>query len=230
MIVTVKEKTTHSAAAPPQRIIRHPEFAKRLDSACDGHGHCPPKHKGRQTWVMRELKSRFKEAVTPETVRKWFAGEAMPRPDKTAMLAELLQVDVAWLQIGVAPEMAPRERKVRNAEVDGTVNAVAGFIRMDGGNVAFPDKPGTIDMHAIIRGAKYDFHISTADAQGHFHVPVEHEDLIVLGVVRRDGFCVDIYELPADMIQEHGSRRGGSIEVAVPMKALRKVENFSNRL
>jgi len=222
-MIAVKEK-------PATKVIRHPEFAKRLDSACDSVGQCPPKHKGRQNWVMRELKSRFKEEVTPETVRKWFAGEAMPRPDKTAMLAELLMVDVAWLQIGVDPDMAPRDRKARNAVADGAVNAVAGFIQMDGGHPAFPKEDGPVDLHAIIRGAKYDFHISTADADGHFHVPVDNEELIVLGVARGDGFCLEIYELMPDVIEKHGNRRGGSIEVAVPTKKLRRVESFSNRL
>lgn len=227
-MVAVKEKPI-STAAPP-RIIRHPEFAKRLDSACDNNGHCPPKHKGRQTWVRRELHNRFEEDVTPETVRKWFSGEAMPRPDKTAMLAEILQVDVAWLQIGVDPDLAPRDRKVRNAVVNGAVNAVAGFIQMDGGHPAFPEKEGSVDLHAIIRGAKYDFHVSTADDAGHFHVPVDHEDMIVLGAVRGEGFCLEIYELTPDVIEKHGNRRGGSIGVAVPTKKLRRVESFSNRL
>jgi len=163
-------------------------------------------------------------------VRKWFAGEAMPRPDKTALLAELLMVDVAWLQIGVDPDMAPRDRKIRNAQADGAVNAVAGFIQMDGGHPAFPKESGAVDLHAIIRGAKYDFHISTADAAGHFHVPLENEELIVLGVKRAEGFCMDIYELTPDLIEAHGVRRGGSIEVAVPPKELRRVESFSNRL
>jgi len=61
------------------KVIRHPEFAKRLDSACDSVSHCPPKHKGRQSWVMRELKSRFKEEVTPETraqVVRWRGNAA----------------------------------------------------------------------------------------------------------------------------------------------------------
>lgn len=226
-MIAVKEKP---ATTTPPKVIRHPEFAKRLDSACDSIGHCPPKHKGRQSWVMRELKTRFKEEVTPETVRKWFAGEAMPRPDKTALLAEMLMVDVAWLQIGVDPDMTPRDRKARNAVADGAVNAVAGFIQMDGGHPAFPKGGHPVDLHAIIRGAKYDFHICTADADGHFHVPVDNEELIVLGVTRGEGFCLEIYELTPDVIEKHGNRRGGSIEVTVPTKKLRRVESFSNRL
>ena len=77
----------------PERIIRDPEFGRRLDSACDANGICPPLHKGRLTWVQHELKRHFKEDVSVETVRKWFAGEAKPRADKVAKLAELLRTD-----------------------------------------------------------------------------------------------------------------------------------------
>lgn len=219
---------TRPVAAPPRKI-RSPEFAKRLESACDGNGLCPPMHKGRLTWVQRELSSRFKEDVSVETVRKWFAGEAQPRRDKTVMLAELLQVDVTWLEMGIDLDLAPRERKIRNATADGVVNLVAGLIQMDGGHPAFPDSAGPVDLHAIIRGAKYDLRIAAANEAGVFHVPVDYEGCIVLGVVKH-GFSVEIYEIGDEMIERNGNRRGGSIEVAVSTKKLKRVESFRDRL
>lgn len=111
-MVAVKKQTS----VTPERVIRDPEFARRLNSSCDASGMCPPLHKGRLTWVQAELKSRFKEDVSVETVRKWFAGEAKPRPDKVAMLAELLQVDMSWLSLGVDKGLAPREMKARGAK------------------------------------------------------------------------------------------------------------------
>jgi hypothetical protein len=170
-----------------------------------------------------------------ESVRKWFAGEAKPRPDKTKLLAELLQVDVGWLQIGIDPGMAPRERKIRNATVDGAVNMIAGFIQMDGGFPAFPtesDKRAqadNIDIHAIIRGAKYDFHIALANDDGSFTIPTKHEGVIVLGVVR-DGFLVEVFEISPEAIEEHGRKHGGSIEVVVPTEKLKRIESFANRI
>lgn len=215
--------------ASPSRIIRDPEFAKRLESAADGHNLCPPMHKGRLTWIKAELTKRFKEDVSVETVRKWFAGGAKPRPEKTAMLAELLQVDVSWLHMGTDNNVGPRERKVRNAMADGAVNLVAGLIQMDGGHPAFPTEPGVVDLHAIIKGAKYDLHVSLADADGHFHVPAEYTDTIVLGVVKH-GFGIEIYELTEDVIRDHGERRGAGYEVAVSTKKLKRIESFATRL
>lgn len=210
---------------PTERLIRDAEFARRLQSACEGHAHCPGMHHGRLTWIVRELKSRFDVTVSVESVRKWFAGEAKPRPDKTKMVAELLGVDVGWLQIGIDPALAPRERKIRNAMVDGAVNMVAGFIQMDGGFPAFPDTEGTIDIHAIIRGRKYDFHVALADESGRFAVPSDHEGVTVLGILRK-GFCADVFLIPAEVIDQ-GRRHGGSIEVAVPVETLRRVETFA---
>lgn len=213
----------------PPRLIRDPEFAKRIESAANGHNLCPAMHSGRLTWVQRELKSRFGEEISVETVRKWFAGEAKPRPEKTAMLAELFQVDVAWLQIGVQADLTPRERKQRSDMAEGAVNLVAGLIQMDGGHPAFPDTTGTVDLHAIIRGAKYDLVIRLADESGGFSVPVDHTDTIVLGVVKQ-GFAVEVYEIPEDVIERDGVRRGGSIEVKVPLKKLRRIDTFTQRL
>lgn len=212
------------------RLIRDPAFASRLESACDGHRLCPPMHKGRLTWVQRELESRFNEQVSIETVRKWLAGEAKPRPAKTALLAELLQVDVAWLQIGVDRSLSPRERKVRDATADGAVNLVTGLIQMDGGNVAFPATGGVVDIHAIIRGAKYDFHVSPVASDGAFHVPVvDHDDVVLLGLVK-NGFSVSLYEISPEDVEDHGERQGGSITVRVPTKKLKRIDSFAKRL
>lgn len=220
--------------APVPRVIREADFAKRLDQACDAHSLIPPKHSGRQSWIVRELAKRFNVDVSPETARKWFAGEAKPRPDKLAALAQLLEVDVAWLTLGVAPDLDPRERKVRNAMADGAVNLVAGLIQMDGGHPAFPQSgEGHVDLHAIIRGAKYDLHVSLGDEQGkdiRFVVPPTYENLIVLGVVKR-GFQIEIFEITPEVIA-NGERHGGSIEVVVDQveARLRKIESFRNRL
>jgi len=227
------------AEVTPPRVIRDPEFAKRLSQACDGYTHVPPLHSGRLTWVQRELLSRFKEDVSVETVRKWFAGEAKPRPDKLAKLAQLLEVDVAWLSLGINPDLEPRERKARNAMADGAVNLVAGLIQMDGGYPAFPEEgdkaaqKNHVDLHAIIRGAKYDIHVSLGELDGRnirFVVPTTYESVLVLGVVKR-GFKIEIFEITPEVIAASGERRGGSIEVILDEveARLRKIESFKSR-
>lgn len=213
------------------RPIRDPAFARRLEQAADLHPHCPPKHRGRLDWVRERLAEKG-ETVSNETVRKWFAGEAKPRPDKGALLAEIMQVDVAWLQMGIDVQFTPREKKVRNALAEGAVNVVAGLIEMDGGHPAFPEEDGPVDLHAIIKGAKYDLHVSAGERDGkmlRFVVPSIRENVIVLGLVR-DGLALEIYEIAEDVIEKHGNIRGASTDVSAPPSKLRPIRGFSERL
>jgi hypothetical protein len=223
-------ESSRNEVAVVERIIRDPEFAKRITGACDSNPHCPPLHKGRLTWIQSELKRHFKQRVSVETVRKWFAGEAKARPDKVAMLAELLQVDVSWLSLGIDKGLAPRELRARGREIDGAVNIVAGLIEMDGGHAAFAsdaEQKRGIDLHAIIKGAKYDFHVAV-DEGGVFRVPTKHEELVVLGVSKQ-ALCVEIFEIPEDVI-EQGANRGGIVEVDVTASGLKPVRGFTQRL
>lgn len=247
--MTVATKTRPKARQPvappetpaaPERVIRDPLFARRLEQACESHPHVPPLHSGRQTWIQRELLSRFNEEISVETVRKWLAGEARPIQARMGKLAQLLEVDVAWLSLGIDPALEPRERRARNAMADGAVNLVAGLIQMHGGHPAFPDEADTlaqkhnVDLHAIIRGGKYDIHVSLGEEDGdrlRFTVPTTHEFVVVLGVVLR-GFAVEIFEITPELIEAAGQRRGGSITVAVKPgdHGLRRIESFRSRL
>lgn len=219
------------AKPTPERIIRDPEFGRRLNSACDAHPQCPPLHKGRLTWVQQELRTRFKEEVSVETVRKWMSGEAKPRPEKVSMLAEILQVDMSWLSLGVDKGLAPREMKARSREIEGAVNAVAGFIEMDGSHAAFAseaDQKRGVDLHAIIKGAKYDLHVAVYE-DGMFRVPPKRDGVVVLGCVK-NGFSLSVYELSDAVIEKNGTNRGGMVEVKVQPSRLSKVESFAQRL
>lgn len=219
------------------RIIRDAAFAKRFEQACDAHSQVPAKHSGRLTWIQRQLETKFKEKVSVETVRKWFAGEAKPRPEKMEKLAQLLEVDMVWLSLGVDDGLQPRERRARNAMADGAVNVVAGLIQMDGGYPAFPeptDKKAVekhVDLHSIIKGAKYDFHVSVGETNGkkvRFVVPSLLDNVIVLGIVKT-GFAFEILELTGEIIGQ-GDRRGGSIEIVVDQDKLPKIADFRSRL
>jgi transcriptional regulator with XRE-family HTH domain len=223
----------------PQRIIRDPEFARRLETACDAHPHAPEKHFGRIRWLQEQL-MKLAEEVSPETVRKWLAGEARPRVVKMEKLAQALQVDPAWLAMGIDPVLQPRERRARNAMADGAVNVVAGFIQMDGGYPAFPEEKdrkaqeNAVDLIAIIKGASYNFHVTLGERDGReatFVVPSRRgENVVVLGVVRDTAFRIQVYELTSDLINTIGENRGGSIEIVADISELRKVDNFRDRL
>lgn len=221
----------------PRRVkkVEHKAFAQRMAQACDGNTSVPPPNFGRLQWFVDQLQERFDLATTPETVRKWFAGEAFPRPKTLHMLAEILQVDEAWFSLGHAPDIEPRQQKLRNAEADGVVNVVAGFIQMCGSNPAFPeasDKRATrehIDIYAIIRGAQYAFHVALATETPdgmRFTIPVGAAETFVVGVIRTDDLECQFYEIP---VLTEGRRKGGAIEV-VGTEGLTRIRTFAERL
>lgn len=234
-----RKPQSQAVDTPNLRVIRDPAFAKRLESACDAHPHAPEKHRGRLAWLKDQM-AKHKVKISYETARKWFAGEARARPGKMEVLAQILQVDPAWLAMGIDPEFQPHERKVRNAMADASVNLIAGFIQMDGGYPAFPDEKDkraqedSVDLYAIIRGANYSFHVAfgekSDDKTLRFIVPTRHENAFVLGVIRDTSFRIQVYALGNEVIEQYGNNRGGSIEVVVEASALRKVDNFKERL
>jgi len=75
--------------------------ADRLKQACDGYHFAPRTGEGRLEWIKYKLSNRFDIDVSLETVRRWFAGESTPQSDDIASLAEILEVDVLWLERGL---------------------------------------------------------------------------------------------------------------------------------
>ena len=228
-MLSPKSKATTPATT---KIIRDPAFGKRLEQAAAQHPHCPPKGRGRLRWVSEQMAAKG-EPVSNETVRKWFEGEVKPENDRGVRLAEVFGVDASWLTLGIDVHERPRERKIRNAMADGAVNLVAGMIQLDGGHPAFPEgEAGPVDIHAIIRGAKYDFHVSLGEVTGRkakFVVPAMLDGVIVIGVIR-DGFVYDLFEVTPEVIEEYGTNHGHSIEVDVDGAKLRRIESFATRL
>lgn len=224
--------TDHSKHVAKREKVKHKEFAQRMAQAVDGNAQVPPPNFGRLQWFVDQMMERFGTETTPETIRKWFAGEAKPRPKSLHQLAEILHVNEAWLSLGQAPELDSRQQKLRNAEADGVVNVVAGFIQMCGSNPAFPDpsdkraRREQIDIYAIIRGAQYAFHIAL-EKDGRFFVPVEAEETFVVGVVRTSDLTCEFVEVTTDAIGE-GKRKGGFIEVL--NNGLPKIKTFAERL
>lgn len=228
------------------KIRRHPDFAKRLLQACDGNPHVPQPNFGRLRWFSDQLQERFGIDSTVEGVRKWFDGLTLPRPATMDALSQILEIDRAWLAMGVTANLDQREQKLRNAEADGAVNVVAGMIQMSGSNPAFPTTGDAraakshIDLYAIIRGAQYAFHVTVAsevDGGFRFAVPVEAaQDAVILAVIRREGFAVDLLELDAEGLAEHGKRKGPTVEIVMNPNyrtenhTWRQIKSFSERL
>lgn len=230
-----------SVVAETRTAVRDSGFSDRLNQACDANFHCPPLHKGRLSWIADSLSKKLKKTVSLQTAARWLNGEAKPRRDKNDALANLLGVDPIWLYFGIEQDLTPRERKVRNALADGAVNLIAGLIQMDGGYPAFPDEKDAraqrehVDLYAVIKGANYSFHVTVGTKQDdnwQFVVPIGHENLVVLGVVR-EAFSFRIFELTEDLIANSGGNTRG-VSITVPVSDADVTENeiksFSQRL
>ena len=236
------DKTSKRPIPKRPTVIRAPEFGARLQKACEGNQYVPPQNRGRLTWISQQFTERFNEPVSIETVRKWMNGEVEPLKARMTHLAQILDVDENWLRNGVAGDMAPRERRLRNATLDGAVNLVAGIIQMSGGHPAFPEenderaRENSVDIYAIIKGARYDFHVSLAQEAGgdtwKFTVPAAYDKAFQLGVIQEGPFSFSFYELTPELIQRRGQRKGGSFDVTVGLAELKavKLKDFANRL
>lgn len=206
----------------PKSKVRDAAFAKRLNEACDNHPQCPPLHYGRLSWIVQQFKEQFKIGITTETARKWVAGEVHPRRKSMALLAQLLQVDLAWLAIGVEGETTADERKARNVMAGAAINLVAGLIEMDGGHPAYPEqgdaKAKDVDIFAIIRGAQYAFKVAVGHQDGKsysFAIPANYRDVFVIGLIRIGAFQFDVLELDAETITKNKENKGSHVSLTV---------------
>ena len=179
--------------------------------------------------------------MSTETVRRWIHGEVKPRGDLITIIAEILEVNEAWLSLGQQVELTPREQRARTAAADAAVNVVYGFIQMAGGHPALPTeddaraKQDHVDLYAIIKGAQYAFHVtlsSSRDAEtARFVLPYEYEGAFQLGVIQVDELSVILVEISEDMIRA-GSRKAGAIEVHMSDAEIEasRIRSFRNRL
>lgn len=196
---------------------RDSTFSQRLSQACDDSPVIPEYGKGRQVAIAKRL------SVTQEAVRKWFAGESVPRPDKMRDLAEYLEVDESWLALGLKPEIPRNERRRHRSALDGAVHLVAGLIMLEGGHCAFPsDKDphaGRVDVYAIMRGTQMSIHVCLARevSEGHYEliIPREHSDLRCIGVINVELGKYHFIELSESLIEKHKQRKAGDFAVSI---------------
>ena len=212
----------------------HPDFAHRLNIACEGNSLVPGLHYGRLGWFKSELETKYGIEVTGETVRKWFIGETRPKPKAIAALAEMLKQDVSWLATGTSSIVPQAQAKVRNALASGATNVVAGLIQMAGFHPAFPSKDDAraaekqISLYSVIKGEQYSFHVAPVEVieqRKVFRIPIGAEDLFVVGVVQVTPTVCEFFKIDRKTIEE-SPKRAGAYEVPVGRK-LEKIDTFS---
>lgn len=186
-------------------------FSHRLRQICDSSAIVPEYGHGRQVFFANRLK------VTQEAVRKWFTGEATPRPEKMRQLAMLLEVDEAWLALGIEPELSRREKRAYQGRTEGAIYMLFGMFAMAGGNCAFPTptdpRAGYVDFYVILHGAQLSIHVAVArslsDGVYEIIAPNEYKDVRCLGVIPLGGLRTHVIDLPTKLIDEHKQRKAG---------------------
>jgi transcriptional regulator with XRE-family HTH domain len=104
--------------------------------------------------------------VTPEAVRKWFDG-GKPRDHKLRELAKLLNVDPAWLSMGVNAQTAKAEHDRLNVTITGASNVVIGLFSVAGLSTALPDeydpRKDIVDFYVVINGRQIPIAVTVCD-------------------------------------------------------------------
>lgn len=194
------------------------EFNQRLRMACDNLPEIvPPYGQGRQVYIARKLK------VTQEAVRKWFTGDARPKLAKMKELAKILDVDEAWLSLGIEPELDRVEKRVHNDKSEGAVYVLFGMMSMGGGHCAFPNgrdgRSEYVDFYSIIGGQQVAFHVSmgreTSKDVFAFALPSAYQETMNVGVIHVRGFKLQFIHLKHDIIETHKQRKGSGYQVVL---------------
>lgn len=194
-------------------------FGRRLTEASDNSRDIPEFNKGRYVWI-RDQMGRLGQPVTVESIRKWYSGEARPRPEKMKALARVIRVDEGWLSLGLTPLMTPEQKATRNIFAEGSINLVAGMMQISGANIAFVDpkapEAAFADFHVIMRGRAYLIKIAVgvlSEGKFKFALPNEFERVQVIGVVKLSAGNFQILRIPTAVIRKHARDRGAYKEI-----------------
>lgn len=138
-------------------------------------------------------------------------------------LAEYLEVDEAWLALGLTPEMNKDERRKANRMASGAVYIVTGMIMMDGGNVAWPGEKDPrreyVDIYAIMRGTQIAIHVSSGRelSNGSFEllIPREHHETKCIGFIPTGVGRFHLLNLSTKLIDTHKQRKAGDFAITI---------------
>ena len=197
------------------------EFAARLRQACDDVPTIIPSYgQGRLVVLAKRLRK------SQEAVRRWCAGEARPRVRVMRDLAELLNVDEAWLSLGVKTEMRPAQKIQRLRAVDGAVHLALGLALSEAFHCSTPDandprKP-FVDFYVNKDGEMAAIRTALArefkPGNYEFVVPRQFEQVQNVGIIAspEQGFAfTKVIDLQHHLIAKHKESSGGDYTVTV---------------
>jgi len=193
-------------------------FVERLVVACDNCADIPPPNQGRQSYIAKRL------GVSTEAVSKYFSAEAMPRKARMATLAQLLHVDLAWLELGVRPEVEFNRRNIAERMAEGSVMIVAGILKTMGAACTIPDEKssrgGSVDIYAIVGPKMLSIHVSQmrkrTERLYEVVVPSNYDELTCVAFLAA-GSSMIVLDLPGDVIDEHKVRRNDEFTVTIEL-------------
>ena len=134
-------------------------FHQRLTEACNAAEFVPDFGKGQQTYIAKKL------GVSQEAVRKWFAGESIPRSKAAIALARLLNVRHAWLILGSSHgEIDDSIKSARRHE--SSIYALMAFAVQKGVGASFAKEDASTDLVIIDNGKLINVSTETASQVG----------------------------------------------------------------
>lgn len=167
------------------------EFKDRLVKACNEHPDIPPFGSGRQTVIAKKI------GVSQEAVRKWFVGEAKPRPRAMSALAKFLKVDNLWLSMGADFREKDALKDVARQKDTG-LYAFCGYATDNGYTVGINDDNETTADLMLIRDAHVVFVKVINVKAGAVQMKQQTQNVITVLAYRNAdaGFSFDFYVLP----------------------------------
>lgn len=203
--------------------MKHEKFAERLNQACDDVSSVIPAHgQGRLVVLAKKLD------VSQEAVRRWFAGEARPRVAKMQELAAVLNVDEAWLSLGVKADMRPSERKFFAKGTSAMGNLAYNFAQLEEGvHCSTPDdkdpRKGIVDFYLMAHGKQAAVRVAMGLPAGRdsydFILPRAFAQVKNVGMMASLQSAPVVLNFDDAMIEKHGELVGEEYKLTVKKKA-----------
>mgnify|MGYP003680668567 CR=1 FL=1 len=180
------------------------QFNQRLIEACEASDVVPAFGRGQQTYIARTM------GVSQEAVRKWFAGESIPRSKASIKLAKLLSVRHAWLVLGSSHgEIDDSIKSARRHE--SSIYALMAFCVQKGVGASFASESAATDLIVIDKGVLKNISTETAVRleKGKYQVTFRASQIKEGGLVAfihdfstKHSAVVDYLEIDAGMVRK----------------------------